>query len=365
MAKALSERPTVSSTLRTAGTEPERKRINGTRWWAWTGVASVAMFVYLGIAWFTSGDAKRTPTGVDPVPWSTKAWAWGFQIGAPLILLGCIIYVIRRSRREGRLHFDGLLMIGATVAIWLDPATTNYFRTQMLYNSYMVNLGSWAPHTPGWLSPNAARFPEPLINWGALYAVTYLLSAVIGCACMRWAKRRWPTMGNVGLVLCGFLGIAIYDFVSECFFIRTQLYAYGGVIRGFSVWSGRRYQFPIYESIIFGACWTFTAALRYFRDDKGRSVVERGIDDMLISSRKKTGVRILAVTGFTSLVYVVYSLVFSLSALWGGSFPKGYPSYMINGMCGAGTKYECLPPRIPTRPGALRVITADKSQQPS
>jgi hypothetical protein len=47
------------------------------------------------------------------------------------------------------------------------------------------------------------------------------------------------------------------------------------------------------------------------------------------------------VTGFVTVIYVVYSLVFSLTALWGDPFPTGYPSYMINGMCGAPTPYQC------------------------
>jgi hypothetical protein len=310
------------------------------------------MFVYLVMAWILSGDATPTHTGADTVGWSTKAWAWGFQIVSPLVLLGCIVYVVRRSRREGRVHFDALMLIAATVAIWLDPATTNYFRTQMLYNSYMVNFGSWAEHIPGWLSPNAHLFPEPLINWGALYGITFLLATFIGCGAMRWAKRRWPRTGRVGLVLWGFAAIVLFDFLAECLFIRSELYAYAGAIQDLSVWGGRRYQFPIYESVIFGVCWTACAALRYFRDDRGRSVVERGIDDLNVSSKQKTALRVLAVTGFVSVIYAVYSLVFSLTTLWGDEFPKGYPSYMTNGMCGAGTQYECLPPEIPRRMSA-------------
>jgi hypothetical protein len=310
------------------------------------------MAAYLVVAWWASGQFKRTPTGRDPVSSATKAWAWGWQVASVVLFLACVVYVVRRSRREGRLTFDALILIAWTVAIWLDPATTNFFRTQMLYNSYLVNFGSWAPHIPGWLSPNAHLFPEPLIAWGGLYGVTSLGATVIGCNAMRLGKRRWPELGKVGTVLCGLGAIAITDLILEIFFIRTGLYAYGGAIRSLSLWGGHRYQFPLYESLIFGATWTASAALRYFRDDRGRSIVERGIDEPSVSrlsSGRVNGRRILAVTGFVTVIYTVYSLVFSLTALWGDPFPKGYPSYMINGMCGAGTPYQCAAPAPPPR----------------
>jgi hypothetical protein len=306
------------------------------------------MFAYLVAAWFISGDA--TPTRAGGVGTSTKIWAWAFQIVSPILLIWCFAYAIRRSRRDGRVHFDLLLLIGATVCIWVDPMTTNFFRTQMLYNSYLVNLGSWAEHIPGWLSPNAHLFPEPLINWGALYAVTYLGAAVVGCWGMRMAQSRRPNMGHVGLVFWGFATIAVFDLVLEVFFIRTELYAYAGAIRELSVWGGHRYQFPIYESILFGGCWTCCAALRFFRDDRGRSVVERGTDKLGLSPAKETGLRLLAVTGFMTVTYVIYSFIFSATTLWGDPFPEGYPRYMTNGLCGPETQYQCVPPEIPRNP---------------
>lgn len=325
---------------------PERK-VNGSRWFVTIGVLSLLMTAYLAIAWIVSGDATRTPTGSDPVPAATKAWAIGWQIVGPLAFAAFAVYCWRRSRREGRLHIDALLLIAWTVAIWLDPATTNFFRTQMLYNSYLVNFGSWAEHIPGWLSPNARFFPEPLLSWGSLYGVTSLGATLIGCAAMHRAKRRWPNMGKVGVVLSGFAAIALADLILEVIFIRTQLYAYAGAIQSLSIWGGERHQFPVYESIIFGACWTASAALRYFRDDRGRTIVERRINEERLSPPRAAGLRFLAVTGFVTTIYVIYSLVFSLTTLWGDPFPKGYPSYMLNGMCGPGTGYACEAPAIP------------------
>lgn len=318
------------------------RRVHPERWFSLIGAASFAMAVYLGLVWVTSGDFKRTPTGADAVPTATKWWAWGWQIAAIILLLACVVYVIRRSRREGQVTFDALVLMAWTVVIWLDPATTNFFRTQMLYNSYLVNFGSWAPHIPGWLSPNARLLPEPLISWGGLYGATSLGATIIGCNAMRLAKQRWPRMGKVGIFLSGLAVIAVADLLLELFFIRTQLYAYAGAIRSLSLWAGHRYQFPISEPLIFGAAWTACAALRYFRDEDGLSIVERNTGVEGRRPRSSTGRRVLAVTGFVTLVYAVYSLVFSLTAIWGDSFPHGYPSYMINEMCSRSPAASCV-----------------------
>src|SRR5437667_171266 len=80
--------------------------------------------------------------------------------------------------------------------------------------------------------------------------------------------------------------------------------------------AGKTYQFPLYEPFIFGLTWMAPGALRYFRDDKGRSVVERGIDESKISRRRANGLRLLAVIGFLNLVYLLFSVASSWMAVY-------------------------------------------------
>ena len=114
-----------------------------------------------------------------------------------------------------------------------------------------------------------------------------------------------------------------------------------------SINAGTKFQFPVYESLLFGACWTATAGLRFFRDDKGRSVVERGPSAMTGTGAKPTLMRLLAVTGFVHLTYLIYSMCFSWAAVYGGPYPDGYKSWMLNGTCGPGTEYVCQGPKTP------------------
>lgn len=50
----------------------------------------------------------------------------------------------------------------------------------------------------------------------------------------------------------------------------------------------REEEHPIYESLLVGVFWTALACLRSFRDDKGRSVVDRGLDETRTAVRQAT-----------------------------------------------------------------------------
>lgn len=323
----------------TAPAAPPRQRtVDPARWFTVIGALSVLMGLYLLISWIASGDAEPVPTGPDPVPPGLRTTAWVIQIFGVVTFLGAIGYVVHRSIRERRLTFDGLILIAWTVIFWMDPATMDYFRVQFLFNSYYWNLGSWGPHIPGWLAPNEQAPPEPLIAWGTLYGVSGVLGAIVCCRIMRMARARWPQMGNVGLVGVAVAAAFVIDTGVEVIWIRTGIYIYPGAIRSLSISPGTIHQYPLYESLLFGATWAATGALRYYKNDRGMSIVERTRDGAPLGN----GRRILAVTGFLTVAYGLYCLAYSLTALWGDPWPEGLPSYFVNGLCGS-RMYESCP----------------------
>jgi hypothetical protein len=87
--------------------------------------------------------------------------------------------------------------------------------------------------------------------------------------------------------------------------------------------------------------------LRYFRDDKGRSVVERGADSLAASNKWRTALRAFAVIGFVNAMFVVYNVMMSFIALQIDQTPAGYPEYLRNGLCGPGTAWACPGPDVP------------------
>lgn len=157
-------------------------------------------------------------------------------------------------------------------------------------------------------------------------------------------------MGKIGLIVCGLATIAAIDFVLEIVLIRTQLYAYPGSIRWLSLLGGTRYQFPAYETLVAGALFTSVAALRFFVDDRGRSIAERGIDEQRLPAVRAGALRLLAVTGFVTLAMLGYSFFWCWASFYGGPYAKDLPSYLVNDMCGPGTGYACPHPEVPLHP---------------
>lgn len=306
--------------------------------WATIGAGFLLMAVYVFTAWFVTGEATPTPTGADPVPTATKIWVRAFEALSVSVALAGIIHAVRSSRRLRGLSFDAMLLIGFATSYWLDPLV-NYVRPAFFYNTYFVNLGSWVERIPGWISPNGSRFPEPLLFTFGAY-VWMMWVAVLFCWAVRRAARRWPHAGKIKLFLSGFGIIAALDCFLEIMFLRTELIAYPGTIHGLSYAGGHTYQFPLYEPLLAGAVWSAAGALRYWHNDKGQSVVERGVDRVGGSNRVQTALRTLAVVGFVQTCFLLYAIPFTWSALHVDKTPD-YPSYLRAGLCGPGTGYPC------------------------
>src|SRR5260221_178013 len=95
-------------------------------------------------------------------------------------------------------------------------------------------------------------------------------------------RARRPELSTAGLVLRAFAVMCALDFVMESVWLTTGSYTYGGAHRSLSLWAGRYYQFPVYEILLWGITWTGLACVRFFRDDRGQTVAERGVDGMSI-----------------------------------------------------------------------------------
>ena len=111
------------------------------------------------------------------------------------------------------------------------------------------------------------------------------------------------------------------------------------------------HRFPLQEAIFAGFLTTSTAFLYHFRNDRGETVVERGIDEVRGSHLKKTGLRLLAMIGAMQVIFFLTYNV-PMTAFFGSKaapWPKDAQerSYLTDGLCGPGTTYSCGGPDIP------------------
>ncbi|MDB5985949.1 MAG: spirocyclase, AveC family [Nevskia sp.] len=323
--------------------------LNPTLVWAALGAFFIVLQIYVFGSWIAGGGAKPIVPNPADVPDYTRYACLVFQIFGVGACIAGAIYVIRRSIKEGRLSFDAMLFIGGALAGWADPIS-NFIRPQFFGSSAMVNLQSWGPYIPGWLAPRAEHYAEPILLTAPFgYSQVFLWVPIVACLLMQWARRRWPNANVLRYVLVAWVFCGVSLLLEELVMNRLGVQAYPGSERSLAIWSGETYQYPIYNPILWGAVWVATAALRFFRDDRGRSVVERGADELQMSESTRTTVRLLAVTGFINVLLIGYGLALAFVNLVSPNVqtPSGYASHLHNYMCGEGTPMACPGPSVP------------------
>lgn len=95
-------------------------------------------------------------------------------------------------------------------------------------------------------------------------------------------------------------------------------------------------------------------ALRYFKDDRGLTVVERGVDTLPISQGRKTLLRFLAISGMLNvLVFCFFNLPNGLIGAHSTEWPRDVQdrSYLTDRLCGEGTDRACPGPTVPLPAG--------------
>lgn len=313
--------------------------------WAAVGAAFLALQVFVYGSWVAAGDAVSLSPGPTAMPdWMQPAiriFEAGSLVGA---LIFAWFFLIRPWRRAGAITLDGLFMLAFLTFFWQDPLM-NYFEPWFTYNAGFVNVATWGPHIPGWSSPDGHLLPQGVVMFLPAYVYALFGGTVLAGVFLRRAGARWPGLGRRQLIGVCFATLVVLDTLIELVALRLNLWAFPGAIRSLSFFPGTRHQFPVYEAVLLGAAWTAWAALRHFRDDRGRTMVERGVDDLRVGPRARTGVRFLALVGFCNVAYLAYNLLFALAGTFGGPWPEDVRSrsYLNNGRCGAGTSIATCP----------------------
>ena len=340
-----------SKTRLPVGTE-ETKKSKPVVVWATAGGLILALQIYVWTRWVTGPYFVRVPAGPSDPPTYMKVMLTANAV-AMAVLLPATIYwlLIRPWVRERRITLDGLLFISCALFFFQDPLL-NYFNTWCTYNTWLWNRGSWSPYIPGALSPEApgAQVAEPLAINATGYGMVVFL-AIAGCWLMRRIKNRWPGISNVKLILITYAAAIVLDFGMEAgFMLPFGLYTYPGAIRSVTIFADTYHQWPIYEGLMWGGVMTALACLRFFTDDRGRTIVERGLDQVRGGFARQQFVRFLAIFAAVSAsFFFCYNLPAQWIALHSDPWPADHMkrSYFNGGICGDGTDAPCPNPVLP------------------
>ena len=318
--------------------------------WAWVGAAILVFISWVLGRWILTGKAVPTDPGPDPLPYSEHLYiVWVQWIAMLAGAVAFALIVVRPWMRAGKMTTTGMLYICWLTLFFQDPMM-NYTSATVLYNSYMVNLGTWTlGSTPGWTSPNGNNLPEPLL----LIVVGYTIIGYSLCfpvlGLLNKVKERRPAIPKFRLALIGIVILIALDTLFESLLLRTGVYAYPGAIRAITLFAGHTYQFPMTEGLCYGGLTTgATLVLLLYRDDRGQTFVERGLDKLRIGATARQWVKFLALFAYVQAsMFIVFTVPMQWFATHSDPFPDGYPSYMINGLCAYGpTRDQCPGPGV-------------------
>ena len=334
------------------GAEAEA-RVKPVQIWAAVGGALLALQVYVWIRWIIGPYFERVPGGPNEPPMYMQiplmANAIVLWAGLPFALW---FFIVRPWVRERRITLDGMLLVSMALMFFQDPLL-NYFNTWCTYNTWLFNRGSWSSDIPGWVSPEepGRQVAEPLLTNAPGYAYGVLLIIIAGCWVMRRIKARWPNISNLRLIVATYVIAFAFDFVMEALvMLPIGFYTYPGSIRAVSFNAGTYYQWPVYEGLMWGGVMAALCCLRYFTDDRGRTVVERGLDRVRGGMVQQQLVRFLAIFAGVSVCFFV---LYNIPAQWIGMHSDPWPedhqkrSYFNGGICGDGTDVPCPNPVLP------------------
>lgn len=353
------------ATITTAGVEsapvrdtvrevPAGRPFNALRFWAGIGAVVLAFEIYVMGRWVTGpyftpvhAGPSQEPTWMD---WSLRT----MEVAFVALWLWCVwAFFVTPWRRERRFGFDGLLCMALFVYAWFQDPLADYGGAVFTYNANLVNMGSWLNEVPGVTAPGhpGAQLPEPLWT-AAIYPGVIFLATILGCWLMRRIKAHFPQMGPVGLIASVFVLMFAFDVILEGgILMPLGAYTYAGTPNWSAINDSHYFKYSLLEGVAFGAVWAAWASLRYFRDDRGHSIVERGIDSLGLSRRRSAAMRFLAIGGF---IAVTQAVLVNVPYYWMSNHMSTYPadiqkrSYFLDGLCGEGTDTACFGPALPT-----------------
>ncbi|BBY83415.1 hypothetical protein MPUL_45730 [Mycolicibacterium pulveris] len=277
------------------------------------------------IAWLLDGPTQVTQFQ-DPSDFTFKA-ARVMEWGMGIAFVAMVVWLVRRCIRERRLIFDAKLFIAGICVIWLD-AWTNFVAPIWLYNSNFTNVAPPTAYIPGVINPAMKDMPFPLLFHAFNYPVALLGAAIVVSGVLTQLRRRFP-QARIGvlLLLCVLFGIA-FDFVYELFMMRTGMWAFPGTPDELSLWGSQPNKFPLLELLPAGMAFATFGALRFFRNDRGEHLSERGVANL--PPRWRTTVSLLATIAVVNLVWIVLCTIQVISGFYADPYKPLSPALLAN-----------------------------------
>lgn len=184
---------------------------------------------------------------------------------------------------------------------------------------------------------------DPILFFFFVETFIFLGLAIVGTKVVHQVRQRWSHFSTPKMLLIVLLAGVAIDLVFEPLAISLGLFTYAAGPIHIALGEGQ--QFPLIELFAAGGVFGLVVAVRVFKDDQGRTLVERGLDHHTPRVRKV--ITQLALYSFFQLAFWSSgNLPIVISGLYQGTWPK-VPAHLLNGVCDApgvhGTRYGTCP----------------------
>ena len=313
---------------------------------ALAGLPFLAWQAWNWVAWLASGPEPVTRyRDADSASW-VAARVFEVLIVVASVAIG--VFVVRGCRRAGRLTFDGQLVIASALLVWWDPIT-DFYQPLFLYSSNWTNLNTWCSQTPFVVNVECGRLPEPMIFIPLVYTFGFLGCCLIVNAVMRGVARRRPQIRAGALLAIGLLGAMLVYLIMDSAMIRLDLWKWAGYPDATSLFAGEN-KVPLPMALAALNFLGAIAATRYFKDDHGRTFLERGLEHL--APKQRTRLSLLALVGFTQVMFAITIVLTIIPGPYSSPWPE-YPAHLINDLCDNGTVQGTAYGPCPGDPGYL------------
>jgi hypothetical protein len=303
-----------------------RRRVPASAVLAGIGVLVVGYALWTWGAWLADGPKPVTATR-DP---GSASW-WVARIYEAIMVVAVVVLsvrIVRECRRERRLVFDAVMVIAGFFTLFWDPMV-NWMQPNFMYSSQWLNVNTWVANAPGAVNPTANLMPQPVFIM-LIYPFGLLGFAMILNLGMRFVRNCFPRISNFELILFTYLFGGVLGFCLEAPTFLFQLWGLPGAPATFSLFANdQRYAWA--EYLTTAVVFTTFAAVRFFRNDKGQTIGERGLDGC--SPAVRTAVSVFATIAMFAVSMWVLLLVQIPAGLHASPYPPGYPAHLINGLC--------------------------------
>jgi hypothetical protein len=290
---------------------------------ALSAVPLLAYQAWTLVGWIAAGPHQVTAYR----SYGSTSWYAARTIEVVLVLAVSVILVrvARECRAQRRLTFDAMLFVGLLLTVFWDTVV-NFAEPLWFYSSNWLNLNEWWGHAPFVINPGAGRGPFPILALGLLYPF-FVFDAMIICAVMRRAQRRWPEISRARLVAVAFVPASLIGAILSLIMILPHLW--GGPGMPLSMLGGD-HRWSVGEFLYIGLWSTTLASLRFFVNDRGERLTERGLEHL--PARRRTALALLATIAVCNLSVIVWSSPLVLTGFKATRYPN-YPRSLSNVVC--------------------------------